>query len=190
MFPGKVASVGAFLDPQTRVAHARVEVENPDGQLKGEMYVSVEVKETADAQTDVALPAEAVVYEDGKYYVFVQNAAQRFTRRPVTLEREAGLGGAEVVVRGLSPEQNVVTQGSLLINDVMADARRQRRRPAVRSPCPKRRPGCSGHDPAPAMKRFVQALLDNRASSPGCWWPMPWRDTWRSSTCPSRLTRT
>ncbi len=122
VFPGKVASVGAFLDPQTRVAHARVEVENPDGQLKGEMYVSVEVKETADEQTDVALPAEAVVYEDGKYYVFVQNAGNRFTRRPVTLEREAGLGGAEVVVRGLSPEQNVVTQGSLLINDVMADA--------------------------------------------------------------------
>ena len=121
-FPGKLASVGAFLDPQTRVAHARVEVENPDGQLKGEMYVSVEVKEAADAQTDVALPAQAVIYEDGKYYVFVQDAVNRFTRRPVTLEREAGPDGAQVVVRGLSPDQNVVTQGSLLINDVLAEA--------------------------------------------------------------------
>ncbi len=122
VFPGKLASVGAFLDPQTRVAHARVDVENLDGQLKGEMYVSVEVKEAADAQTDVALPAEAVIYEDGKYYVFVQSTPNRFTRRSVTLEHEVGPGGAEVVVRGLSPEQNVVTQGSLLINDVMADA--------------------------------------------------------------------
>ena len=66
--------MGAFLDPQTRVAHARVNVENPDGLLKGEMYVSVEVKEAADAQSDVALPAQAVIYEDGRYYVFVQDA--------------------------------------------------------------------------------------------------------------------
>ena len=97
-------------------------MENPQGLLKGEMYVSVEVKEPADAQTDVALPAQAVIYEDGKYYVFVQDAANRFTRRPVTLEREAGPDGAQVVVCGVSPDQNVVTQGSLLINDVLADA--------------------------------------------------------------------
>ena len=122
VFPGKIASVGAFLDPQTRVAHARVIVDNPEGQLKGEMYVSVEVDEAADARTDVALPAQAVIYEDGKYYVFVQDAVNRFTRRPVTLEREAGPDGSQVVVRGISPDQNVVTQGSLLINDVMADA--------------------------------------------------------------------
>ena len=122
VFPGKLVSVGAFLDPQTRVAHARVDVDNPEGLLKGEMYVSVEVKEAADAQTDVALPAEAVIYEDGKYYVFVQDAVNRFTRRPVTLEREAGPDGDQVVVRGILPGQSVVTQGSLLINDVLADA--------------------------------------------------------------------
>ncbi len=121
-FQGKLLTVGAFLDPQTRVAHARVEVDNSDGLLKAEMYVSVEVKEAAGAQTDVTLPARAVIYEDGKYYVFVQKAPGRYERRQVSLEREAGTTGGVVVVRGIAPDQDVVAQGSLLLNDVLADA--------------------------------------------------------------------
>src|SRR5271165_6603341 len=43
VFPGKLVVVGASLDPQTRVVHARANVENPDGALKAEMYVTVNV---------------------------------------------------------------------------------------------------------------------------------------------------
>ena len=99
-----------------------MDVDNPDGLLKGEMYVSVEVNEAADAMSDVALPARAVIYEDGKYYVFVQTAPGHFERRSVSLEREAGPDGGDVVVRGIPPDQNVVADGSLLLNDVLANA--------------------------------------------------------------------
>ena len=122
VFPGRLDIISAFLDPQTRVAHARATVDNPDGLLKGEMYVSVEAKEPAGASTDVELPARAVIYEDGQYYVFVQEAPRKYVRRRVTLEREAGADGLNVVVHGIGPNQAVVAQGSLLINDAMADA--------------------------------------------------------------------
>ena len=122
MFPGRIDSVGAFLDPQTRVAHARASLDNPDGLLKGEMYVSVEAKEAPDARSDVALPARAVIYQDGQYYVFVQTTPRKFERRQVALEREAGAGGTgDVVVNGLKPGTPVVAEGSLLIDDMMTD---------------------------------------------------------------------
>jgi cobalt-zinc-cadmium efflux system membrane fusion protein len=121
-FPGRLEAVGAFLDPQTRVARARASVDNTGGLLKAEMYVSVEVKEAPDAQAEVELPARAVIYEDGKYYAFVQTAARKFEKRQVALEREAGPGGGTVVVRNILPGQSVVAQGSLLLNDAMAGA--------------------------------------------------------------------
>ena len=122
VFPGRIDSVGAFLDPQTRVAHARASLDNPDGLLKGEMYVSVEVKEPPDARSNVTLPARAVIYQDGQYYVFVQGTPRKFERRQVTLEREAGADGiGDVVVNGLKPGTPVVSEGSLLINDIMTD---------------------------------------------------------------------
>jgi cobalt-zinc-cadmium efflux system membrane fusion protein len=122
VFPGRIDDVGAFLDPLTRVAHARASVDNPDGVLKGQMYVSVEVKEPADAFTDVALPARSVIYQDGQYYVFVEVSPRKFERRQVTLERESGPDGTgDAVVRGIKPGQAVVAEGSLLVNELMAD---------------------------------------------------------------------
>jgi hypothetical protein len=65
IFPGKVVTVGASLDPQTRVARARATVENPDGASKAEMYVSVDVKLAADGRSCAEVPATAVFYLDG-----------------------------------------------------------------------------------------------------------------------------
>jgi cobalt-zinc-cadmium efflux system membrane fusion protein len=137
VFTGRIDDVSEFLDPLTRVAHARASVANPDGLLKGQMYVSVEVKEAADALTDVALPARAVIYEDGQYYVFVEVAPRKFARRRVTLERESGPDGlGDAVVRGIKPGQPVVAEGSLLVDQLMADEADEGATQALPSPGP------------------------------------------------------
>ena len=56
VFPGKLVVVGASLDPQTRVVHARANVENPDGALKAEMYVTVNVKLPTSEGVSVEVP--------------------------------------------------------------------------------------------------------------------------------------
>ena len=64
-------------------------------------------------------------------------------------------------MRGLTPDQNVVTQGSLLINDVLADAANDTAsaQPAdVKPMARQRRPGRSRHDAAPAMEAFRPSL--------------------------------
>lgn len=119
VFPGRLDVIGAFLDPLTRVAHARASVDNPDNLLKAEMYVGVVVKDLLASETDVELPARAVLFLDGRYHVLVETAPRKFTRREVTLERENG--GDTVVVRGVAPGERVVSRGSLLVNDLLPE---------------------------------------------------------------------
>jgi cobalt-zinc-cadmium efflux system membrane fusion protein len=120
IFPGKVVTVGASLDPQTRVARARATVENPDGALKAEMYVSVNVKLAGDGRSYAEVPASAVFYLDGNYYVFVTQAAHpnKYTRREVEVIREQS-AGAIVVVQGINVGALVVSEGALEMNELL-----------------------------------------------------------------------
>jgi cobalt-zinc-cadmium efflux system membrane fusion protein len=123
VFPGKLVVVGASLDPQTRVVHARANVENPDGALKAEMYVTVNVKlPTSSEGVSVEVPASAVIYVDGKYYVFVPDKSDpnKYSRREVTVLHERS-AGATVVVQGVRPGERVVSDGGLEMNDYLGE---------------------------------------------------------------------
>jgi RND family efflux transporter MFP subunit len=114
IFPGKLVAVGASLDPQTRVVHARANVENPDGALKAEMYVTVNVKLPKSEGESVEVPASAVIYVNEKYYVFVpaKSDPNKFSRREITVLHERS-AGATVVIKGVRPGERVVSDGSL-----------------------------------------------------------------------------
>jgi membrane fusion protein, heavy metal efflux system len=120
LFPGKLTVVGASLDPQTRVVHARASVENPDGALKGEMYVTVDVKVPINGTPSVEISASAVIFLDGKYYVFIVDKTNpnKFSRREVKVLHERSAGAA-VVVQGVRPGERVVSDGSLEMNDYL-----------------------------------------------------------------------
>jgi len=117
-FPGKLTVVGAFLDPQTRVVHTRANVENPDGALKAEMYVTVTVRVPISGTPSVEVPASAVIFLDGKYYVFVVDKVNpnKFSKREATVTHERS-AGATVVVQGVQPGEQVVSDGSLEMNE-------------------------------------------------------------------------
>jgi cobalt-zinc-cadmium efflux system membrane fusion protein len=132
VFPGKLVVVGASLDPQTRVVHARANVENPDGLLKAEMYVTVNVKMPMTEGLAVEVPASAVIYVDGKYYVFVPSKSDpnKFSRREVTVLHERS-AGATVVIQGVRPNERVVSDGSLELNDYLGDGEEEESKPSV-----------------------------------------------------------
>jgi cobalt-zinc-cadmium efflux system membrane fusion protein len=120
VFPGKLTVIGASLDPQTRVVHARAKIENPDGALKGEMYVTVNVKVPMNGAPSVEIPASAVIFLDSKYYVFVPDKTNpnKFSRREVKVLHERS-AGATVVVQGVETGERVVSDGSLEMNDYL-----------------------------------------------------------------------
>ncbi|MEO6784573.1 MAG: efflux RND transporter periplasmic adaptor subunit [Chthoniobacteraceae bacterium] len=134
IFEGKLDYIGQSLDPLTRTVKARGHVDNKDGLLKAEMYVSVDVTSTgADnpppgstavttggdsarpraASAALEIPAKAVFFKDNKHFVFVENAPDKYERQPVEVGAEHQ--GRVRITRGLNPGQRVVTEGSLLL---------------------------------------------------------------------------
>lgn len=109
---GTMTYVGDVLDPATRTMQVRVEVPNPQGRLKPEMFASVRIY--ADPEAGVlTLPASAVLRDEGHPVVFVELDPQQFARRVVTLD--AGSGEQVKVLDGLREGEAVVVNGAFLL---------------------------------------------------------------------------
>lgn len=116
VFSGKVTYIGESVNPKTRRVTIRVEVANPDGRLKPEMYATVEVGES-EPRPIIAVPAAAVQSLDGQSTVFVSEADGRFRARPVELGVERD--GMVEVKRGLAEGDRVATAGAFILKSEM-----------------------------------------------------------------------
>ena len=90
-------------------------MDNGDGRLKSEMYVTVEI--VGEAQMGAEIPSEAVFLKDNKSYVYLEREPGRFERREVRLGAETD--GRVAVLAGLNAGQRVVTEGCLLLQSMM-----------------------------------------------------------------------
>lgn len=122
-FKGTLTYIGGVLDKQTRTVQARIEVRNPDGLLKPEMFATASV-ETQRPATVLAIPGDAVVLIQGQPTVFVREG-NAFHPRTVQLgERRAD----EVEVReGVKSGEQIVVAGTFalkarLLKDQIGDA--------------------------------------------------------------------
>lgn len=112
VFKAKLTYVAPAVDPITRRLPVRAEVENPDGELKPELFANFSIITGAD-RTEPAVPAEAVVYEGAAAHVWVAGADGTVAARPVRTGRTAdGLVEAE----GVTPGEQVVASGTLFID--------------------------------------------------------------------------
>jgi len=115
VFHGRVEIIGAGLDPATRTARVRCRVDNSDGLLRAEMYVTADVH--AGPAHDLEVPSKAVFLKDNANYVFVEIAPRAFQRRSVTVGPQSD--GHVVVLGGVSAGQRVVTNGVLLLQSML-----------------------------------------------------------------------
>lgn len=106
-FPGRVAYVGATLDKDTRTVLARIEVANPEGRLKPEMFASVTVPTGTETKA-LSLPESAITMIQGLPTVFVEEGAG-FEARPVELGERAG--GRVAVKSGVKAGELVAVEG-------------------------------------------------------------------------------
>lgn len=114
IFHGNIEVIGQGLDPATRTIKARCLVDNAGKLLRAEMYVSVDV---TSASPGVEIPTKAIFLKDNKPHVFIERTPGQFERRPVRLGTESG--NRSVVIEGLAPGQNVVTEGCLLLEAML-----------------------------------------------------------------------
>jgi len=115
--PGNVSLVSHAVDPATRTATVRIEVDNPDGELRPGMFGSVEITAGGDnAGAEVlAIPDEAVQTVDGGPAVFVPVEAEEntFAKRAVTVGNR--VGGWVPVLSGLKEGDPVVVSGTFVL---------------------------------------------------------------------------
>ena len=115
-FPGRVASISALLDPQTRTIAVRVEVTNSGERLRLDMFASVELP-TATKRNVLALPTEAIQQVEGKPTVFLRQDATHFIARSIQLG--VTVGGLTEVAGGLASGETVVTKGAFQVKSAL-----------------------------------------------------------------------
>lgn len=113
-FEGTVTYIYLFLDPKTRTARVRIELDNPSLLLKPDMFANV-IIETGAHEDALAIPEEAVIRSGRRSIVVVANGDGRFAPREVRLGIDSGDGWVEVQ-GGLAEGDRVVTSGQFLID--------------------------------------------------------------------------
>jgi Cu(I)/Ag(I) efflux system membrane fusion protein len=111
-FDGRVAFIDPFLDAKTRTAKVRIEVSNPSGVLKPEMFGEVVFQ--GKSREAVRIPTDAVIHSGTKSVVFLALGGGKFQPREVQL----GVGDSSYVevVSGVEKGDGVVTRANFLID--------------------------------------------------------------------------
>jgi membrane fusion protein, heavy metal efflux system len=113
VFKAKLTYVAPSVDAATHRLPVRAEVENPNGELKPEMFASFRII-TGDAAPAPSVPEEAVVYEGETARVWVARDDKSLALREIQVGRVSD-GNVEVLA-GVAPGEKVVTSGSLFID--------------------------------------------------------------------------
>lgn len=116
-FEGKVAYIGDVLDPQTRTAHVRCEVNNRDLRLKTDMFANIELPTRFSKQT-LAVPSTALQEVEGKNVVFIRHSPTQFEKREV--EKGVTVNNLTEIVSGVKQGELVVTQGAFHLKSILA----------------------------------------------------------------------
>lgn len=111
-FYGTVKAVDPILSAETRSLKVRIEVPNPKGLLKLEMYVNARIRAPLGRQ--LALPESAFIDTGERRLVFVDLGAGRIEPREVQLGREAD--GYYEILSGIHEGERVVTSANFLID--------------------------------------------------------------------------
>ena len=111
---GVVTYIYPYLDPKTRTARVRLELDNPGGVLKPDMFANVSI-EAETLKGVLAVPEEAVIRSGRRNLIVVALGDGRFQPRDVTLGLDTGDGWLEVR-DGLRESERVVTSGQFLID--------------------------------------------------------------------------
>lgn len=113
-FAGNVSFIYPTVNATTRTTKVRVELANPDGQLRLDMYASVEIDAPVGTEEAVVVSESAVLDGGSRQVVLVETAPGRYLPREVTIGARAN--GSVEIRRGLEAGEKVVVGANFLID--------------------------------------------------------------------------
>ena len=109
---GKIVYEGDIVNPETRTVMVRTEIDNSDLKLKPDMLISMFIQ--AKKVSKLAIPTSAVVRENDRNYIFVQNNPNTFRLREIELGHKDGQ--LINVLSGVSQGETIVSDGAFHLN--------------------------------------------------------------------------
>ncbi len=116
-YSGIIAFIDPSIDPVTRIAKVRVEINNSVGKLKPEMFANGIVRSNLDEyRNKLVIPRSAVLWTGKRSIVYVKQPGDD----PIFKIREIGLGPmlgtSYVVIDGLTEGEEIVTEGAFSVD--------------------------------------------------------------------------
>ncbi len=109
---GRVDFIYPFLEGKTRTNMVRLVLPNPEGMLKPEMYVNVEIKN--DLGEELSVPSSAVFNTGKQQYLFVETDKGVFV--PTLVELGPVVGDRQLIRSGVEAGDAVVVDGNFLLD--------------------------------------------------------------------------
>jgi cobalt-zinc-cadmium efflux system membrane fusion protein len=113
VFKGRISNIGPILDPNTRTAKVRIEMENP-GLMRLGMFVQATFHGQRK-QTNAAVPATAILHLHDRDWVYVPQTGNMF-RRVEVVSGQMIPPDQQEIVSGIRPGDRVTTNALDLQN--------------------------------------------------------------------------
>jgi len=123
LFDGKITTIGAIVDPNTRRVLVRSEINDPQHELRSGMFGNFVIDVGAPVRS-LAVPLNGVVREgDGSMTVWTTADRRRFSKRTVKIGEQRD--GYRQILEGLPPSALVATDGAVFLSNMLAIAASQ-----------------------------------------------------------------
>jgi membrane fusion protein, copper/silver efflux system len=113
-FKGKVGFIDPTLATATRTAKVRVELDNPDGKLKANMFAAVQLSADMSSAGVLSVPENAILDTGKRQTVLIERGEGRYEPREVKVGRRAD--GYVEVLQGVAKDEKVVVSANFLID--------------------------------------------------------------------------
>lgn len=111
-FTGQVTFINPVMDDATRTVKVRVEMANPSGRLKPNMFVNANIQ--IPLGESLVVPETSLIDTGARKVVFVAQSEDTFVKRDVVVGQSAD--GYIQILSGLQPGDTVVTAATFLID--------------------------------------------------------------------------
>jgi membrane fusion protein, heavy metal efflux system len=123
IFDGKITTIGATVDPNTRRVLVRSEIKDPQHELRSGMFANFVIAVGAPVRSS-AVPLNGVVREgDGTETIWVTADRRRFTRRTVKIGEQRD--GYRQILQGVQAGELVASDGAIFLDNMLASTSAQ-----------------------------------------------------------------
>lgn len=118
VFKGKIDALSQVFDPEEKVLKARIIMPNKDLKFKPEMSVVIKIKNEKPNKL-VAIPSDALVFDNDRYYVVTEESPDNFKSKEVTVQGHNN--STTYIASGLSEGEDIVVKNQLLIYSALKE---------------------------------------------------------------------